>query len=84
VEILKQGLHSPLKVEQQIAIIYCGSKGLLSNVPVEKVKEFESQFLEMLEMKHKDILESLSAGKLTDEVTSTLESLAKELSATFA
>jgi F-type H+-transporting ATPase subunit alpha len=84
VEILKQGLHSPLKVEQQIAIIYCGSKGLLSNVPVEKVKEFESQFLEMLEMKHKDILESLSAGKLTDEVTSTLESLAKELSATFS
>ncbi len=84
VEILKQGLHSPFKVEQQIAIIYCGSKGLLSAVPVEKIKEFEIQFLDMLEMKHKDVLASLAEGKLTDEVKSTLESLAKELSASFA
>lgn len=84
VEILKQGLHSPYKVAQQIAIIYCGSKGLLSNVPIEKVKEFESQFLEMLEMKHNDVLESLAAGKLTDEASSVLEALAKEISATFA
>ena len=84
VEILKQGLHSPLKVEQQVAIIYCGSKGLLSKVPVEKVKEFEVQFLEMLEMKHKDVLDSLASGKLTDEATSALENLAKELSANFA
>ena len=79
VEILKQGLHSPYKVEQQIAIIYCGSKGLLSAVPVDKIKEFETQFLELLELKHKDILANLAEGKLTDEVTSALENLAKEL-----
>ncbi|MEN8119345.1 MAG: F0F1 ATP synthase subunit alpha [Bacteroidota bacterium] len=79
VEILKQGLHSPYKVEQQIAIIYCGSKGLLSEVPVEKVKEFETQFLEILELKHKDILANLAEGKLTDEVTNALGNIAKEL-----
>ena len=84
VEILKQGLHSPLKVAQQIAIIYCGSKGLLSAVPIEKVKEFETQFLEMLELKHKDVLDSLATGKLTDEATGAIESLAKELSASLA
>jgi len=83
VEILKQGLHSPYKVEQQIAIIFCGSKGLLSAVPVDKIKEFEIQFLEMLELKHKEILASLAEGKLTDEVTGTLENLAKELVETF-
>ena len=84
VEILKQGLHKPFSVEQQIAIIFCGSKGLLSDVPVDKIKEFEIQFLDMLELKHKDVLATLSEGKLTDEVSSTLESLAKDISASFA
>ncbi|RLD65269.1 MAG: F0F1 ATP synthase subunit alpha [Bacteroidetes bacterium] len=84
VEILKQGLHKPFSVEQQIAIIFCGSKGLLSKVPVDKIKEFETQFLDMLELKHKDILATLAEGKLTDEVSSTLESLAKDISASFA
>ena len=84
VEILKQGLHKPFSVEQQIAIIFCGSKGLLSKVPVDKIREFETQFLDMLELKHKDILATLAEGKLTDEVSSTLESLAKDISASFA
>ncbi len=84
VEILKQGLHKPFSVEQQIAIIFCGSKGLLSDVPVDKIKEFEIQFLDMLELKHKDILATLAEGKLTDEVSGTLESLAKDISASFA
>ena len=83
VEILKQGLHSPYTVEQQIAIIYCGSKGLLSAIPVDKIKEFETQFLEMLELKNKVVLASLAEGKLTDEVIKVLETLAKELSETF-
>lgn len=83
VEILKQNLHSPYKVEQQIAIIYCGSKGLLSAVPVNKIKEFETQFLEMLELKHSDVMAILAEGKLTDEVTNTLENLAKEIVESF-
>jgi len=83
VEILKQGLHQPSRVEQQIAIIYCGSQGLLSNVPINKIKQFEASFLEHLELKQKDLLNSLAAGKLTDEITDTLKKVAKEISESF-
>ena len=78
VEILKQGQFSPLTVEHQSAIIYCGTKGLLRNVPVNKVKEFEVNFLETMEKKHRDVLDQLKAGKLNDEITGVLESVAKE------
>ncbi|HLP14565.1 MAG TPA: F0F1 ATP synthase subunit alpha [Flavobacteriales bacterium] len=80
VEILKQRENSPLRVEQQIAIIYCGTKGLLSKVPVNKVKEFETEFLSYLENKHKDTLNQLKAGQFTDEITSVLDKSCKELS----
>jgi len=79
VEILKQGQYSPYKVEDQIAIIYCGTKGLLKEVPVNKVKQFESEFLELLSVKHKDLLDSLKKGILTDEITNTLEEVAKDV-----
>ncbi len=80
VEILKQGQFSPLRVEQQVAIIYLGSKGLLTNVPVNKVVEFEKEYLIFLESKHPDILIELKKGNLSDEVTAKLESVCKELS----
>jgi F-type H+-transporting ATPase subunit alpha len=83
VEILKQGLHSPYTVEQQIAIIFCGTKGLLSDVPTEKVKEFESQYLDLLSVKHKDVMDDLASGKLTDEAINTMEKVAKDLAASF-
>ena len=83
VEILKQAQNSPLPVEEQIAIIYVGTKGLLGKVPVNKVKEFEGKFLDMMRSKHQGVLDTLKSGKLTDEVTSTLESLAAELSSTY-
>ena len=83
VEILKQAQNDPFAVEDQIAIIYAGSKNLLRAVPVKKVKEFEKDYLEFLRAKHSDILETLKAGKLTDEVTDTLEKVAKEVSAKF-
>ena len=83
VEILKQGQNDPFKVEDQVAIIYAGSKNLLKNVPVEKVKEFERDYLEFLNAKHRDTLDSLKAGKLTDEVIDTLTLVAKELSAKY-
>ncbi len=56
VEILKQGQYSPVPVEKQIAIIYCGTMGLLKDVPVNKVKEFENEFIEYLELKHRMFL----------------------------
>ncbi|MBP1838570.1 F0F1 ATP synthase subunit alpha [Formosa algae] len=80
VEILKQGQNDPFKVEDQIAIIYAGSKNLLKDVPVDKVKEFESDYLEFLKAKHSDVLATLKSGKLTDAVTDTLAAVAKELS----
>jgi F-type H+-transporting ATPase subunit alpha len=79
VEILKQGQYAPVAVEKQVAIIYLGSKGLLNKVPVEKVRGFEVEFLDYMEAKHRDILDLLKAGKLTDEVTGTLESVAADL-----
>jgi F-type H+-transporting ATPase subunit alpha len=83
VEILKQAQFSPLRVEQQVAIIYCGTKGLLSAVPVNKVREFEADFLSILEAKHKNVLNDLKAGKLTDEITNVLDTEAKELAKRF-
>jgi F-type H+-transporting ATPase subunit alpha len=80
VEILKQAQNDPFKVEDQVAIIYAGSKNLLRDVPVEKVKEFERDYLEFLRAKHSDVLASLKAGKLTDEITDTLTAVAKDLS----
>jgi F-type H+-transporting ATPase subunit alpha len=83
VEILKQPQFSPLRVEQQIAIIYCGTKGLLRDVPVNKVREFESDLIAVLEAKHKDVLNQLKAGKFSDQLTDVIENLAKELSSKY-
>jgi F-type H+-transporting ATPase subunit alpha len=80
VEILKQAQNDPFTVEDQVAIIYAGSKNLLRNVPVEKIKEFENEYLTILRTKHQDILDSLKKGKLTEEVVNTLESVCKDLS----
>ncbi|MEL4307104.1 F0F1 ATP synthase subunit alpha [Joostella sp. CR20] len=83
VEILKQAQNDPYTVEDQVAIIYAGSKNLLRDVPVEKVKEFESDYIEFLNAKHRDTLDTLKAGKLTDEVIDVLSQVAKELSAKY-
>ncbi|PPK96615.1 MULTISPECIES: F0F1 ATP synthase subunit alpha [Nonlabens] len=83
VEILKQGQNNPYPVENQIAIIYAGSKNLLRNVPIEKVKEFERDYLELLNAKHRGTLDTLKAGKLTDEVIDTLTAVAKDLSSRY-
>ena len=83
VEILKQAENNPYPVENQIAIIFAGSKNLLRNVPVEKVREFEKDYLEYLDAKHRDVLDQLKAGKYTDELTDTLTNVAKEISAKY-
>ena len=83
VEILKQNENTPFTVEDQIAIIYAGSKNLLRDVPVEKVKEFERDYIELLNAKHRGMLDLLKSGKLTDEVISTLTSVAADLSAKY-
>ena len=83
VEILKQGENAPVPVEKQAAIIYAGTKNLLNTVPVKKIKEFEAEYLDFLDRNHRDVLDLLKAGKLNDEITGTLESVAAELSAKY-
>ena len=84
VEILKQDQNSPLPVEEQIAIIYCGTKNLLKHVPVDKIREFEVEFLDYMRNKHADTMASLKAGKYTDAETSVIESAAAEMTARYA
>ncbi|MGW8314519.1 MAG: F0F1 ATP synthase subunit alpha [Bacteroidales bacterium] len=79
VEILKQNQYSPIPVEKQIAIIYCGTKGLLSDLPVEKVRQFESEFLELMEMRHRKTLSELAKGNLNDQITAEIEAAAGEI-----
>jgi len=83
VEILKQKQYSPVSVEKQIAIIYCGTRGLLKDVPVNRVKEFEVDFIEALEMKHRNVLDSLRDGNLNNEITDTLDRVAAETALKF-
>jgi F-type H+-transporting ATPase subunit alpha len=83
VEILKQGQNQPMSVDKQVAILYCGMKGLLSKVPVESVKKFEEDYLAFLEKNHKDVLNALGAGQIDDNLTGTLEKVAKELTARY-
>lgn len=83
VEILKQAQNDPFTVEEQIAIIYAGTKNLLRAVPVDKVKEFERDYLDYMKTKHRDTLDSLKSGQLTDASIATLELAAKEISAKY-
>ena len=83
VEILKQNQNSPLTVEKQCAIIFVGTNGLITKVPVNKVKAFEKDYLEVLDNSYKNILADLKAGKLSDEVVETLTKVAKEVAAKY-
>ena len=79
VEILKQSQNDPFKVEDQVAIIYAGSKNLLKDVPVDKIKEFESDYIQLLNSKHSKVLKEIKQGKLSDNVINTLEKVCSEL-----
>ena len=83
VEILKQAQNDPFTVEDQVAIIYLGSKNLLKSVPVDKIKEFEKKFLDLMNLKHRKTLDTIKKGKLTDDVLSTLESVAADLASSY-
>lgn len=79
VQILKQGQYAPMPIEKQVAIIFCGTMGLLKDVPVNKVREFENQYLEYLELKHRDVLDQIASGVLNDNITEILGKTAQEL-----
>ena len=83
VEILKQPQGSPVSVEEQIAIIFAGTKGLLRAVPVDKVREFEAEFTNYLREKHQDTLEQLRTCAWTDEIQDVLKSACAELTSKY-
>ena len=83
VQILKQGQYSPMKVQHQVAIIYCGTQGLIFDVPTDKVLDFEKEYLEYLDLKHKDTLDKIAEGAMDDEIKAVLASAAKEISAKY-
>jgi F-type H+-transporting ATPase subunit alpha len=83
VEILKQPNFSPVSVEKQIAIIYLGMKGLLMEVPLNKIREFEADFLMAMETRAGKTLDELRAGKYDDAQTDVLEQIAKEVKAKY-
>lgn len=79
VEILKQPQYSPMSVEHQIAIIFCGTKGLLQRIPVKSVVDFQEDYLHFLDTYHNDLLENLRKGQLTDEMTAIMDKTAREI-----
>ncbi|MCD6202298.1 MAG: F0F1 ATP synthase subunit alpha [Bacteroidales bacterium] len=83
VEILKQNQYSPVPVEKQVAIIFAGTKGLLRDVPISKVKDFEGEFLELLEIKHKDILKTIKKGEFPEDVAKKLEKIISDLTSKY-
>ena len=80
VQILKQNQFSPYRVEEQIAILYCGTKGLISSVPTKRVKDFESEYLTVMKEKYAKEMADLASGKLTDDAIKAMESTAAEVS----
>jgi F-type H+-transporting ATPase subunit alpha len=73
-----------MAVEEEVAMIFCGVKGLLENVPLDKVAEFEKQLLQLLHARYqKDVLDVILAGQLTDDASAKLTEAAKEVSARF-
>ena len=83
VEVLKQGQYQPVAVEKQVAIIYLGTQGLLKDVPVKSVKDFEEQFLSELEMKHPEILAEFKKGNLPEDGIKTMVEFAKTIIAQY-
>lgn len=84
VEILKQPQYSPMPVEEQVAIIYCGTNGLLQKVPVDRVRDFETEYIFFLRQNHADVLANLRAGKLNPEDLELLKTVAADVSSKYA
>ncbi|HQK38368.1 MAG TPA: F0F1 ATP synthase subunit alpha, partial [Bacteroidales bacterium] len=78
-----QGQYSPVPVENQIAIIFCGTRGLLRDVPLNRVRDFEAEFLQFMNIKHKPVMDELKAGNLSKEAEEILEKVALDIAAKY-
>ncbi|WP_430814238.1 F0F1 ATP synthase subunit alpha [Carboxylicivirga sp. RSCT41] len=79
VELLKQPQYQPVKVEEQVALIYCGTKGLLKDVPSDKVKEWQKEFTENLTMGHPELLQDIKKGGYNEDITAKLDAIASDV-----
>lgn len=78
-QLLVQPVHSPMSIEHQIAILFCGTHGLLKDIPFEKVGEFEKEFLATLQASHRhDVLDHLKKGVINDEISKIIETVAED------
>ena len=75
-QLLIQPQYSPMPVGDQVAVLYCGTHALMKDIPIERVREFQSLFLDRMHASHQDVLDALAAGKLDDDMTGTIESTA--------
>ena len=82
--LLIQPQYHPMLVEEEVAVIYCGVKGLLQNVPMDKVADFEKQFIQMLHAKHQaDVLDLIRGGQLTDDIEAKITAVANEIASRY-
>ena len=81
--LLIQPQYTPMAVEDEVAVIFCGTRGLLEAVPLDKVAEFEKNFLQLMHAKHPDTMEAIRQGKLDDDVTAVLTEAAAETAAAY-
>ncbi|MEE0362175.1 MAG: F0F1 ATP synthase subunit alpha, partial [Prevotella sp.] len=78
-QLLIQPQYSPMPVGEQVAILYCGTHGLMHDVPVEKVRECQDAFLDKLRSTHPEVIETLGSGKIDDSLTAVIESVMADI-----
>ncbi|RXM51128.1 MULTISPECIES: F0F1 ATP synthase subunit alpha [unclassified Chryseobacterium] len=83
VEILKQPVNAPLPVDSQVAIVYAGTENLMRNVPLNKIKEFQHEYIEFLRSKHPDTMAAIKAGKIDNDITGVLKQAANDLASKY-
>ena len=82
-QLLIQPQYSPMPVGEQVAILYCGVHGLMRDVPIDQVRECQNQFLDKLRSSAPEVIETLAAGKIDDEVTKKIEAVMADIAGTY-
>lgn len=82
-QLLIQAQYSPMPVGEQVAILYCGTHGLMSPIPVERVRDCQDQFLEVMRTQHQDVINLLGEGKIDDNATDTIEKVMADVAGSF-
>ena len=82
-QLLIQPQYSPMPVGEQIAILYCGVHGLMREVPIDKVRQCQEQFLDKLRSAAPDVIETLASGKIDDATTQKIEAIMADIAGTY-